>query len=97
MKGYPGSAKQSSFSRPGWGKCWGSYIGPYWITDAIKGTYQLGTLASEVLPKWVNGFQLKPYARPTPPNPFTEAKNNDENVGGEESIEPSLGARTHST
>ena len=56
------------------------WTGPYWIIDAIKGTYQLGTLAGEVLPKWGNGFRLKPYAGPTPPNPFSETNNGNEKV-----------------
>ena len=43
---------------------------PYWITREFNGSYQLGTLAGEVLNKWVNGFRLKPYYGPMPPNPF---------------------------
>jgi hypothetical protein len=43
---------------------------PYWIVKADNGTYQLGTLSGEVLPKWANGFRLKPYYGKMPANPF---------------------------
>ena len=46
------------------------WTGPYWIVAAEKGTFTLGTLAGETLPQKVNGYRLKPYAGPTPPNPF---------------------------
>ena len=46
------------------------WTGPYWIVGAKNGTFQLGTLAGEVLRQKVNGFQFKPYLGPTPPNPF---------------------------
>ena len=46
---------------------------PYWITREFNGSYQLGTLAGEVLGKWVNGFRLKPYG-PMPRNPFEQTK-----------------------
>ena len=46
------------------------WTGPYWIVGAEQGTFQLGTLAGEVLQQKVNGFRLKPYLGPTPPNPF---------------------------
>ena len=38
----------------------------------FKGSYQLGTLAGEILEKWVNGFRLKPYYGPMPQNPFKQ-------------------------
>ena len=44
--------------------------GPYWIVDNKNGTYQVGTLAGEKLPKWINGFRLKPYQEEMPENPF---------------------------
>jgi hypothetical protein len=44
--------------------------GPYWIVGVEQGTFQLGMLAGEVLQQKVNGFRLKPYLGPTPPNPF---------------------------
>ena len=44
--------------------------GPYWIVEAENGTFMLGTLAGEILRQKVNGFRLKPYFGPTPPNPF---------------------------
>ena len=34
------------------------WIGPFWIVNNYNVTYQIGTLAGEVLPKWVNGFKL---------------------------------------
>ena len=46
------------------------WTGPYWIIAAEKGTFTLVTLAREILPQKVNGYRLKPYAGPTPPNPF---------------------------
>ena len=49
------------------------WTGPYWIVAAEKGTFTLGTLAGEILPQKVNGFRLKPYAGPTPPNPFEKS------------------------
>ena len=48
------------------------WTGPYWLTREYNGSYQLGTLAGEVLGKWVNGFRLKPYRGPMPRNPFTQ-------------------------
>ena len=56
------------------------WIGPFWIVNAYNGTYQVGTLAGEVLPKhWVNGFRLHPYHGPTPVNPFRpKTLDNDE-------------------
>ena len=50
------------------------WTGPYWITREYNGSYQLGTLAGEVLGKWVNGFRLKPYKGPMPRNPFEQGK-----------------------
>ena len=46
------------------------WTGPYWIVGAENDTFQLGTLAGEVLRQKVNGFHLKPYMGPTPPNSF---------------------------
>ena len=45
--------------------------------NSNKGMYQIGTLAGKVLPKWVNEFQLKPYWRPTPTNPFEPRNEQD--------------------
>ena len=58
------------------------WTGPYWITWEFKGSYQLGTLASEMLDKWVNGFRLKPYYRPMPQNLFHQPAANAEIGGG---------------
>ena len=55
------------------GKLCFRWTGPYWIVAAKKGTFTLGTLAGEILPQKVNGFRLKPYTGPTPPNPFEKA------------------------
>ena len=46
------------------------WTGPVWIVNSKNGTYQLGTLSGEILPKWVNGFRLKPYHGEMPENPF---------------------------
>ena len=46
------------------------WTGPYWIIDSKNGTYQVGTLAGEKVPKWINGFRLKPYQGEMPENPF---------------------------
>ena len=54
------------------------WTGPYWIVGTENGTFQLGTLAGEVLRKKVNGFRLKPYLGPTPPNLFQDEQNNAE-------------------
>ena len=35
-----------------------------------KWRFRIGTLTGEILLQKVNGFQLKPYSGPTPPNPF---------------------------
>ena len=43
---------------------------PYWIIDIKNGMYQVGTLAGEKVPKWINGFRLKPYQGEMPENPF---------------------------
>ena len=43
---------------------------PFWIVDNNNGTYQVGTLLGEIMPKWVNGFRLKPYKGSMPTNPF---------------------------
>ena len=49
------------------------WTGPYWIVAAEKGTFTLGTLAGETLLQKVTRYRLKPYAGPTPPNPFIKA------------------------
>ena len=48
------------------------WIGPFWIVNNYNVTYQIGTLAGEVLPKWVNGFCLKPCQGRTLENPFQQ-------------------------
>ena len=48
------------------------WTGPFWIVDKFSETYQLGTLAGDVSPKWANGFQMKLNIGTTPPNPFSE-------------------------
>ena len=48
------------------------WTGPFWITREFKGSYQLGTLARELLEKWVNKFRLKPYEGLMLVNPFKE-------------------------
>ena len=66
------------------GKLWFRWTGPYWITREFKGSYQLGTLAGDVLDKWVNSFRLKLYHVPIPKNPFEQP-----GPGGEEvTVEP---------
>ena len=51
------------------------WTGPYWIVGAENGMFQLGTLVREVLRQKVNGFRLKPYLGPKPPNPVLIPKN----------------------
>ena len=46
------------------------WTGPYWIVGVENNTFQLGTLAGEVLRQKLNGIRLKPYLGPTPPNSF---------------------------
>ena len=48
------------------------WTGPFWITKDYNGSYKLGTLARELLSKWVNGFRPKPYKGQMPENPFKE-------------------------
>jgi hypothetical protein len=48
------------------------WTGPFWITKEYNGSYQLGTLAGEVMGKWANGFRLKPYKGQMPANPFKQ-------------------------
>ena len=57
------------------------WTGPYWITREFNGSYQLGTLAGEVLGKWVNGFRLKPYKGPMPKNPFERRAATESDAG----------------
>ena len=53
------------------------WTGPFWIVDSKNGTYQVGTLSWEILPKWVNGFRLKPYQGSTLENPFRVGDKSD--------------------
>ena len=46
------------------------WTGPFWIIISKNGTYQVGTLSDDILPKWVNGFRLKPYHGSILENPF---------------------------
>ena len=50
------------------------WTGPFWITKDYNGSYQLGTLAREIVGKWANGLRLKPYKGRMPPNPFQKNK-----------------------
>ena len=38
------------------GKLQFRWTGPFWVTKEFNGSYQIGTLAGELLSKWVNGF-----------------------------------------
>ena len=51
------------------------WTGPFWVTKEYNGSYQLGTLAGELLSKWFNGFRLKPYKGQMPEIPFKEDEN----------------------
>ena len=51
------------------------WTGPFWVTKELNGSYRLGTLAGELLSKWVNGLRLKLYKGRMPENPFKEAEN----------------------
>ena len=51
------------------------WTGPFWITREYNGSYQLGTLARELLGKWVNGSCLNPYKGQMPKNPFKDDEN----------------------
>ena len=51
------------------------WISPFWVTKEFVGSYQLGTLAGELLSKWVNDFRLKPYKARMLENPFKETEN----------------------
>ena len=73
------------------GKLWFRWMGPYWIVNYNKGTYQLRTLAGEVMPKWVNGFRLKPYEGPTLTNPFLLEESNDQ---ANPTIDNTMGSRS---
>ena len=46
---------------------------PFWIIDEFNGTFQLGTLAGDIVQRWANGFRLKPYNGTIPPNPFAKS------------------------
>ena len=56
------------------------WTGPFWVTREFNGSYQLGTLAEELLSKWVNGFRLKPYKGQMSENLFKD-KENPQNTG----------------
>ena len=51
------------------------WTGPFWITKEYNGSYQLGTLAGEVIGKWANGFRLKPYKGCMSANPSKGTRN----------------------
>jgi hypothetical protein len=38
------------------GKLRFQWTGPFWIIDEFNGTFQLGTLAGDIIKSWVNGF-----------------------------------------
>ena len=67
----------------------------YWIIKELKGSYQLGTLAGEIIGKWVNGFRLKPYKGPMPANPITilerDGENPDANTGDTRNLRDGTG------
>ena len=46
------------------------WTGPFWITKEYNGSYQLVTLAGEIIDKGANGFWLKPYKGRMPANLF---------------------------
>ena len=68
------------------------WTGPFWITKEYNGSYQLGTLAGEVMGKWANGFRLKSYKGQMPANPFkvepTQIRNSEEPTQIRDSEEP---------
>ena len=53
---------------------WNAREKDFAVGGVENGTFQLATLAGEVLQHKVNGFRLKPYLGPTPPNPFHAIK-----------------------
>ena len=69
-----GMENQYSYSKPRGGAMPGKlrfrWTCPVWIVNNKNGTFQVGTLAGKILPKWVNGFLLKPYHGEMPENPF---------------------------
>ena len=72
------------------------WTGPYWITRELSGSYQLGTLAGEVLRKWVNGFRLKPYLGSMPRNSFEKTKADTElDTGKQAKAAPRLAIGKH--
>ena len=78
MKKSSASVNRSWYSRPGCSmprKLWFQWTGPFWITKEFNGSYQLGTLVRELLSKWINDIQLKPYLGRMPRNPFKEPEN----------------------
>ena len=62
------------------------WTGAFWITREFKGSYQLVKLVGELLEKWVNGFQLKPYKGPMPVNSFMEPEERRDQTNGEEEV-----------
>ena len=57
------------------------WTGLFWIIDEFNDTFQLGTLAREIVKSWMNGFRLQPYQGNTRANPFTESHGTDELLG----------------
>ena len=60
------------------GKLRFQWTSPFWIIDEFNDTFQLGTLAGDIVKSWVNGFRLRPYQGNTPANPFTESHGTDQ-------------------
>ena len=50
------------------------WTGLVWFVDSRNGTYQLVTLAGEILPKCVNGSRLKPYHGDMSDNPLSKSE-----------------------
>ena len=66
------------------GKLRFQWTGPFWVTREFNGSYQLGTLAGELLSKWVNDFRLNPYKGRMPKTPFKEPENSQSTEGWSE-------------
>ena len=52
------------------------WTGLFWFIDEFNDTFELGTLAEDIIRSWVNGFRLKPYHCTIPPNPFAKKHHN---------------------
>ena len=50
------------------------WTGLFWIIDEFNDTFELGTLADDIVRSWVTGFRLKSYHRTSPPNPFAKSR-----------------------